>query len=46
MTLSCPSCDSIDLERRGDNGADYPQTLVEFYTCRQCGNQFQKVLTA
>jgi len=46
MTLSCPQCDCIDIEMTDDNGAEYPQTRVEFYECRDCGNEFRKVLTA
>jgi len=46
MTLSCPQCECIDIEMDGDNGADYPQTRVEFYECHGCGNEFRKVLTA
>jgi len=46
MTLTCPDCDSIDVELTDDNGAEHPQTRVEFYDCRQCGNSFSKTLTA
>ena len=46
MILSCPSCESVDVELYADNGAEYPQTRVEFYACRHCENRFKKVLTA
>lgn len=28
------------------NGADYPETLVEFYECTGCGDERRKVLSA
>jgi len=46
MTLTCPTCDCIDVKLTGDNGADYPQTRVEFYECADCGDEFKQVLTA
>jgi len=46
MTLSCPNCGGADVELTDDNGADYPQTRVEFYTCHHCGNEFRQVLAA
>lgn len=46
MTLRCAACDCVDVELVDDNGADYPETRVEFYECQQCGNEFKKVLTA
>ena len=48
MTLSCPTCGTIDVELIDDNGAQYPETRVEFYECRDsdCGRTFRKVLTA
>jgi DNA-directed RNA polymerase subunit M/transcription elongation factor TFIIS len=46
MTLSCPGCGTIDIELVDDNGAEYPETRVEFYECHDCGNEFRKVLTA
>jgi Zn ribbon nucleic-acid-binding protein len=46
MTLSCPNCDCIDIQHVDDNGADYPETRVEFYECVACGDEFRKVLTA
>jgi DNA-directed RNA polymerase subunit M/transcription elongation factor TFIIS len=46
MTLSCPDCGTIDIEHVTDNGAEYPETRVEFYECRQCGHEFKKVLSA
>lgn len=46
MTLRCGACDCIDVEMTDDNGAEYPQTRVEFYECRDCGHEFRKVLSA
>jgi len=46
MTLSCPSCDCRDIELVDDNGAEYPETRVEFYRCNQCSDEFRKVLSA
>lgn len=46
MTLRCPSCETVDIEMTGDNGAEYPQTRVEFYECRGCGHEFREVLAA
>lgn len=46
MTLSCPDCKTTDVEMTGDNGAEYPETRVEFYDCRGCGSEFKKVLVA
>jgi DNA-directed RNA polymerase subunit M/transcription elongation factor TFIIS len=46
MTLTCPKCDCYDIELFNDNGAEYPQTRVEFYECHGCGHEFRKVLTA
>jgi hypothetical protein len=45
MTLSCP-CGGTDVELVDDNGAEYPNTRVEFYECHRCGDEFKKVLTA
>lgn len=45
MTLTCPDCGGYDVELVGDNGAEYPETRVEFYECA-CGHEFRKVLTA
>ena len=46
MAMTCPDCDSVDVELVEDNGAEYPQTRVEFYECLHCGHSFRKVLTA
>lgn len=46
MTLRCAACDCTDVELVADNGAEYPETRVEFYECQQCGHEFRKVLTA
>ena len=46
MTLTCPACDGHDIELTDDNGAEYPETRVEFYECHHCGHEFRKVLTA
>mgnify|MGYP003868757373 CR=1 FL=1 len=45
MTLRCSQCDGV-AELYDDNGADYPETRVEFYRCVECGNEWSKVLTA
>ena len=46
MTLRCSDCDCTDIELTRDNGAQYPETRVEFYKCHGCGREFRKVLTA
>jgi len=46
MTLHCPACQSVDVVLDEDNGAEYPETRVEWYECNQCGNYWRKVLTA
>lgn len=45
MTLRCPKCNGA-VRLTDDNGAEYPETRVEFYECQQCGHEFRKVLTA
>jgi hypothetical protein len=46
MMLSCPDCDSIDVELVDDNGVTKPPaTRVEFYECHGCSGEFRKVLT-
>lgn len=45
MTLTCPD-GHTDIELTADNGAEYPQTRVEFYKCHHCGTTFRKVLSA
>jgi DNA-directed RNA polymerase subunit M/transcription elongation factor TFIIS len=46
MTLSCASCGRTDVQLVDDNGAEYPETRVEFYECQHCNNEFRKVLSA
>jgi len=46
MTLTCPDCDAVEVELVDDNGAEYPETRVEFYECEVCHHEFRKVLTA
>lgn len=46
MTLQCPTCNSRDVELVDDNGAEYPQTRVEFYECHDCRHEFKEVLVA
>lgn len=46
MTLTCENCDCIDVEMTDDNGAEYPETRIEFYKCRDCGHEFRNVLVA
>ena len=45
MTLRCNACDG-PVRVYDDNGAEYPETRVEFYECADCGHEFRKVLTA
>jgi len=45
MTLRCQDCDG-PVELVADNGAEYPQTRVEFFECQHCGHQQREVLTA
>jgi len=46
MTLRCssPGCNCA-VELVDDNGAEYPETRVEFYKCPH-GHKTRKVLTA
>lgn len=46
MTLRCDVCDCTHVELVDDNGAEYPETRVEFYECQQCGHESRTVLTA
>jgi DNA-directed RNA polymerase subunit M/transcription elongation factor TFIIS len=46
MTLTCPDCGAAGVELVDDNGAEYPETRVEFYDCAVCRGEFRKVLTA
>lgn len=46
MTLTCPACNAQEIELAGDNGAEYPETRVEFYECDACGNEWREVLSA
>lgn len=45
MTLTCPN-GHPDIKMVDDNGAEYPQTRVEFYECDACGAEFREVLVA
>jgi len=45
MTLRCNVCDG-PVRITDDNGAEYPETRVEFYECQDCGHEQKKVLTA
>jgi len=45
MTLTCPA-GHRDVEMYSDNGAEYPETRVEFYECHVCGAEFREVLVA
>jgi len=45
MTLRCEACNRI-LELVDDNGAEYPETRVEFYECEECSHEQRKVLIA
>lgn len=44
MTILCPECGCVDVKVIGDNGAEYPETRVEFYECQRCDHEFSKVL--
>lgn len=45
MTLTCPECDSVDVDLKRDNGAtDGTTTRVEWYRCVHCNHRFKKVL--
>jgi len=46
MTLRCSKCGCVDVELVDDNGAEFPETRVEFYECADCSHGFRKVLTA
>ncbi|QKY16417.1 hypothetical protein [Halorubrum sp. CBA1229] len=46
MSLTCPDCGAPEVELVDDNGAEYPETRVEFYECEVCHHEFRKVLTA
>ncbi|WP_158298388.1 hypothetical protein [Halorubrum sp. SD626R] len=46
MTLTCSDCGAVEVELVDDNGAEYPETRVEFYECEVCHHEFRKVLTA
>lgn len=45
MTLRC-SCGCTDVKLVWDNGAEYPETRIERFECQDCGETFEKVLTA
>ena len=44
--MACPDCDSTNVEIVDDNGADFPETRVEFWECNQCGRHYREVLVA
>jgi hypothetical protein len=46
MTLCCPTCECVDVALVDDNGAQFPETRVEFYECRGCSREFREVLAA
>lgn len=43
--MTCPDCGSSAWRVVDDNGAEFPETRVEFCKC-ECGNEFRQVLTA
>ena len=45
MTYTCTNCNGA-MELVNDNGAEYPETRVEFYECVDCGHRTRQVLTA
>jgi len=46
MTVRCPDCRSPAVEIVEDNGAEYPETRVEWYRCQICSEEFRKTLRA
>lgn len=44
--MRCPDCRCTDMRLASDNGAEYPETRVEWYECQDCGTEKKKVLTA
>lgn len=44
MTLRCEVCNGV-VELVQDNGAEYPETRIEWYECEECGHEQQQVLT-
>jgi DNA-directed RNA polymerase subunit RPC12/RpoP len=45
MTLRCEHCGGVVI-LVADNGAEYPQTRVEFYECDECGHEQREMLVA
>ena len=45
MALTCLECGG-PVEIYDTNGATYPEPLVEYYECLDCGNETSRVLTA
>jgi len=45
MTLRCNACDG-PVRVYDDNGAEYPETRVEFLRCEDCGHEQKNVLVA
>jgi len=45
MTHTCPMCDG-PVQIFDDNGAEYPETRVEWFRCQTCNHEFRKVLSA
>jgi DNA-directed RNA polymerase subunit M/transcription elongation factor TFIIS len=43
MTFICNECNGA-MELINDNGAEFPETRVEFYKCVSCGNEQKQVL--
>ena len=45
MTLDCNNCGG-PVQVYDDNGAEYPETRVEFLRCQDCGHEQKNVLVA
>ena len=45
MTLTCNACDG-PVQVYDDNGAEYPETRIEWLRCQDCGHEQKNVLVA
>jgi len=45
MTLRCDVCEG-EVRVYDSNGAEYPETRVEFLRCQNCGHEQKNVLVA
>jgi DNA-directed RNA polymerase subunit M/transcription elongation factor TFIIS len=44
--MTCPSCGTTNWHVVDSNGAEYPETRIEFCECQECGHEFRNVLVA